>query len=169
MPSRLRQSGRPSSERTRKSNEYALRRPSDPGKQGRRQSSFILDRHVVIEGVRTEPEQELPTRPFKGVLGDTSELRIIEQLMGSASDYNISELARVTQVSRPTVHKAVRKLLECGVLQVHSTRGNMKFYGLNEQWSIGNVLTKVDGKQSEPDNPDEALMRRIQSPTYDRE
>ncbi len=116
-----------------------------------------------------EPEQQVPTHPFRGVLGDTSELRIIEQLMTSAADFNISELARVTQVSRPTVHKAVRKLLESGVIQVHSRRGNMKFYGLNEEWSIGNVLTKVQGKQSPPDNEAEALIRRIQSPVYDRE
>jgi len=117
----------------------------------------------------TEPEPQVPTHPFRGVLGDTSELRIIEQLMSSASDFNISELARVTQVSRPTVHKAVRKLLESGVLEVHSTRGNMKFYGLNEKWSIGNVLTKVQGKRSAPDNEAEELIRRIQSPVYDRE
>ncbi|MDD1773850.1 MAG: winged helix-turn-helix domain-containing protein [Methanomassiliicoccales archaeon] len=103
------------------------------------------------------------------MLGDTSELRIIEQLMASASDFNISELSRVTQVSRPTVHKAVRRLLESGILQVHSTRGNMKFYGLNENWDIGNILTKVKGIQRTPDDEGEALVRRIQSPTYGRE
>jgi DNA-binding transcriptional ArsR family regulator len=123
----------------------------------------------VVEKTLTEPEQQVPEHPFRGVLGDTSELRIIEQLMSSSSDFNISELARVTQVSRPTVHKAVRKLLESGVLEVHSTRGNMKFYGLNEEWSIGNVLTKVKGKRSAPDNEGEELIRRIQSPVYDRE
>jgi len=117
----------------------------------------------------TQPEPDVQGRPFKGVLGDTSELRIIEHLLASSCDFNISELARATQVSRPTVHKAVRKLLECGVLQVHSTRGNMRFYGLNEDWSIGNVLTKIQGRQGDPDGDAEALMRRIQSPVYDRE
>jgi len=120
-------------------------------------------------GAQTEPEHEEPGQPFKGVLGDTSELRIIEQLLSATCDFNITELSRVTQVSRPTVHKAVRKLLECGVIEVHSTRGNMKFYGLSENWEIGNVLTKVQGKQSAPSNESEALMRRIQSPIYERE
>ena len=103
------------------------------------------------------------------MLGDTSELRIIEQLLASTCDLNITELSKVTQVSRPTVHKAVRKLLECGVIKVNSTRGNMKFYGLSEDWAIGNVLTKVQGRQSAPENEVEAMMRRIQSPTYGRE
>ncbi len=103
------------------------------------------------------------------MLGDTSELRIIEQLLSSACDLNITELSKITQVSRPTVHKAVRKLLECGVIEVHATRGNMKFYGIREDWEIGNVLTKFRGKQSAPDNESEALMRRIQSPIYERE
>jgi len=89
--------------------------------------------------------------------------------MSSPSDFNISELARATQVSRPTVHKAVRRLLESGIIKVHSTRGNMKFYGLSDDWDFGNVLTKINGKKSEPLNDVEALMRRIQSPTYDRE
>ncbi len=89
--------------------------------------------------------------------------------MSSTSDLNITELAKVTQISRPTVHKAVRKLLESGVIQVHSTRGNMKFYGLSEDWNMGNVLTKVNGKQGEPENEVEALIRRIQAPSYGRE
>ena len=117
----------------------------------------------------TELEGETQSQPFKGVLGDTSELRIIEQLLSSASDLNITELSKVTRVSRPTVHKAVRKLLECGVIEVHATRGNMRFYGLSEDWGFGNILTMVNGRQSPPDNLGEALMRRIQSPIYGRE
>lgn len=103
------------------------------------------------------------------MLGDTSELRIIERLLSSTHDLNITEISKATQVSRPTVHKAVRKLLERGVIEVHSTRGNMRFYGLSEDWEIGNVLTMIQGKQSAPDNEGEALMRRIQSPIYGRE
>ncbi len=103
------------------------------------------------------------------MLGDTSELRIIEQLLSATCDLNITELSKVTQVSRPTVHKAVRKLLECGVVQVHSTRGNMKFYGLSEDWQMGNVLTRVGGNGKPPVDESEALIRRIQSPTYGRE
>ena len=118
---------------------------------------------------RTELESEDQSQPFKGVLGDTSELRIIERLLSSTSDLNITELSKVTQVSRPTVHKAVRKLLECGVIEVHATRGNMKFYGLSTDWDIGNVLTAVQGRRSPPDNEGEALIRRIQSPVYGRE
>lgn len=98
------------------------------------------------------------------MLGDTSELRIIEQLMSSPAHLNISELAKATQVSRPTAHKAVRKLLECGVLEVHSSRGNTRFYGLSDGWDIGNVVTKV---RRDDDGGDSA--KRIQSPVYDRE
>jgi len=118
---------------------------------------------------QTDTEGKGPAQPFKGVLGDTSELRIIEGLLSSTADLNITQLAKVTQISRPTVHKAVRKLLDQGVIEVHSTRGNMRFYGLNADWEIGNVMTMVKGKQSAPDNEGEALMRRIQSPTYGRE
>ena len=118
---------------------------------------------------QTDTEGEGPAQPFKGVLGDTSELRIIERLLSSTDDLNITELSKAAQISRPTVHKAVRKLLECGVIEVHATRGNMRFYGLSENWEIGNVLTMIQGKQSAPDNEGEALMRRIQSPIYGRE
>jgi len=89
--------------------------------------------------------------------------------MSSSSDFNISELARVTRISRPTVHKAVSKLLECGVLKVNSTRGNMRFYGLNDDWDLGNVLTMVNKKTNPQEADIQALMRRIQSPIYDRE
>lgn len=127
---------------------------------------------MAIEGTgesQTDTEGEGPAQPFKGVLGDTSELRIIERLLSSTDSLNITQLANATQISRPTVHKAVRKLLERGVIEVHSTRGNMRFYGLSADWEIGNVLTMIKGKQSAPDNEGEALMRRIQSPTYGRE
>lgn len=71
--------------------------------------------------------------PFEGLLGNTSELRLLEHLMSLPRfDFNISELSRVSGVTRPPVDKVVKKFVDWEIMEVLSRRGNMTFYKLNE-------------------------------------
>jgi len=80
-------------------------------------------------------------RPYEGVLGDTSELRIIEHLMSLPGfDFNITEIARSARISRPAADKVVKKFARWGVVKVLRKRGNMTFYKLNEDSPIVNSI-----------------------------
>ena len=48
--------------------------------------------------------------PFEGIFGDSRELRLIQFLLPTKGlEFNISELARETGISRQTMIKLVRK------------------------------------------------------------
>jgi len=73
------------------------------------------------------------TAPFEGVFGDTSELRVIQFLLPLKSlEFNISELARGTGISRQTMVSVMRKLAKWNVLKLTSTHGNANYYAINE-------------------------------------
>lgn len=72
-------------------------------------------------------------KPFEGLFGDGSELRVIQFMLPSKGlEFNISELARGTGVSRQTLVRVVRKLLNWNVLMIASKHGNANYYALNE-------------------------------------
>ena len=72
-------------------------------------------------------------QPFEGVLGNTVQLRLLQHLMSTPRlDFNITELQRVTGVSRPSVDKVVKMFLHWGVVRETGKRGNMTFYTINE-------------------------------------
>lgn len=73
-------------------------------------------------------------QPFEGVLGNTVQLRLLQHLMSTPRlDFNITELQRVTGVSRPSVDKVVKMFLQWGVVRETGKRGNMTFYTINEE------------------------------------
>jgi len=72
-------------------------------------------------------------RPFQGVLGNTSELRVLEHLISLPRfDFNITELARAARLSRPAADKVVKNFTEWGIVTALQKRGNMTFYKLDE-------------------------------------
>jgi DNA-binding transcriptional regulator GbsR (MarR family) len=72
-------------------------------------------------------------KPFEGIFGDGSELRVIQFMLPSKGlEFNISELARGTGVTRQTLVHVVRKLVYWNVLMIASKHGNANYYALNE-------------------------------------
>ncbi len=72
-------------------------------------------------------------RPFEGVFGDTSELKVIQFLLPlSDLEFNISEIARSVGVSRQTLEPVIKKLTKWNVLKVVSRHGNARYYAMNK-------------------------------------
>ena len=73
------------------------------------------------------------TAPFEGVFGDTSELRVIQFLLPLKDlEFNFSELARGTGISRQTMVSVMRKLAKWNVLKLTNRHGNANYYAINE-------------------------------------
>jgi DNA-binding Lrp family transcriptional regulator len=71
--------------------------------------------------------------PFEKVFGDTSELRVIQFLLPMKDyEFNISDLARGSGVSRQALNSVVRKLLKWHVLKVVSKRSNANYYAFDK-------------------------------------
>ncbi|HPT20267.1 MAG TPA: hypothetical protein PLJ25_09395, partial [Methanothrix sp.] len=83
--------------------------------------------------------------PFEGLLGDSSELRTI-QFMLPVRDlkFNISELARETFISRQTMMRVVKKLLQWNVLRITGKYGGANYYALNFESGIVKAFEDMD-------------------------
>jgi len=72
-------------------------------------------------------------RPFEGVLGNTVELRTIERLLASPrAEFNVSDLARMTGVSRGSSTLVVRTFLEFGIIEAAGMRAGVEYFRLRE-------------------------------------
>jgi len=64
--------------------------------------------------------------PFEGVLGNTVQLRLLQHLMSTPRlDFNITELQRITKVSRPSVDRTIKNFVQWGMVRETGRRGNM--------------------------------------------
>jgi len=89
-------------------------------------------------------------RPFQGILGNTSELRVLEHLASLPKlDFNITELARAAKLSRPAADKVAKKFAEWGVIEVLQKRGNMTFYKLDERSALVTSFLAFDDSIAE--------------------
>ncbi len=71
--------------------------------------------------------------PFEKIFGDTSELRVIESLLPNKNrDFNITEIAEESDISRQAAIPVVKKLLQWNLLKIDSKRGNANYYKVNE-------------------------------------
>ena len=71
-------------------------------------------------------------KPFDGLLGDTKELRILDFLLQMESfSFNITELEREADVSRPTATRIIRMFKERGIVKVERTEGRSAYYKIN--------------------------------------
>ena len=72
-------------------------------------------------------------KPFEGVFGNNSELKVIQFLLPlSDLEFNISELARNVGVSRQTLEPVIKKLAKWNVLKVVSRHGNARYFAMNK-------------------------------------
>lgn len=79
-------------------------------------------------------EMKTLNRPFEGILGNTIELRIVERLMASPNvEFNPTDLAKMTGISRDSATKAIKKLNEWNVMSFVERKGNMDLYTLNSE------------------------------------
>lgn len=95
--------------------------------------------------------------PFEGVLGNTSELRMLEYLLPlEGIDFNITELAEEIGVSRVTVTRIVKKFVELGVLNSKKA-SRITYYGINPDSPIVKNIDQLNNILIENILGDEAL------------
>ncbi|MBU2565012.1 MAG: hypothetical protein KJ655_01980 [Candidatus Thermoplasmatota archaeon] len=86
-------------------------------------------------------DEDRGEKPFEGVLGNNCELRLLEYLLSLPNfDFNITELSRVSGVSRPRTNDVVKKFLEWKIVREKMKRGNMRFYELNKESSLVDAM-----------------------------
>ena len=77
------------------------------------------------------PDSFDPVGPFGGVLGRTIELTALDFLLGfPTKEFNVSELARASEISRPSARDVILKFLEWGLLEEAGQHGNADYYRL---------------------------------------
>lgn len=71
-------------------------------------------------------------KPFEGLLGNTVNSRLLEYLMALPKlDFNITELARQSGVSRQSVTRILQLFLTWKIVRESAHRGNMTYYKIN--------------------------------------
>lgn len=75
--------------------------------------------------------------PFEGLLGNNSELRMLEYLLPlEGIEFNITELAEEVGVSRVTATRNVKKFVEWGILNLTRAAGATTYYSINHESPI---------------------------------
>jgi hypothetical protein len=71
-------------------------------------------------------------RPFEGILGNTVQLRLLENLIANGpANFNKRELGEVAGIARASTDKAIESFLEWGILKVSEKHGAMTLYALD--------------------------------------
>ncbi len=84
-------------------------------------------------------------KPFEGLFGDSSELRVIQYMLPlKGLEFNITELARGTGVTRQTLVHVVKKLAKWNILRIASKHVNANYYALNEGSGFVEAFENLD-------------------------
>jgi|GEM_PF-1907692 len=79
-------------------------------------------------------DEDRGEKPFEGILGNNCVLRLLEYLLSLPNfDFNVTELSRVSGVSRPRTNDVIKNFLEWKIVREKMERGNMRFYELNKE------------------------------------
>lgn len=98
------------------------------------------------------------SRPFEGLLGNNSELRMLEYLLPlEGIEFNITELAEEVRVSRVTAALNVKKFVEWGILNLTRTAGATTYYSINNQSPIVKSIEQLNNVLIEKILGDETL------------
>jgi DNA-binding transcriptional ArsR family regulator len=82
---------------------------------------------------------------FKDIFGDSPQTKILDFLADHPDfDYSISEIAKNSKVSRPTVYKIKDILLKKGLIIQTREQGGSPLYKLNIENKIVQVMLKFD-------------------------
>lgn len=85
--------------------------------------------------------------PFEGLLGNSNELKIIQFLLPLGSlEFNISEIARGTGVTRQTLEPVIRKLNKWHVIKIASKHGNANYYVMDENSGFIEVFEDLNNR-----------------------
>lgn len=84
-------------------------------------------------------------KPFEGILGNSSELKMIEYLLPlDEIEFNITELSKDVGISRPTTTEIVNKFVKWGILKLTRTTGNMTYYSINYKSPIVKSIEQLN-------------------------
>jgi predicted transcriptional regulator len=83
--------------------------------------------------------------PFEKLFGDTSELRVIESLIPKRDyNFNITEIAEESNISRQAAIPVVKKFLEWEMIKIDSKRGNANYYKINEDSELIKAFNNIN-------------------------
>ncbi len=79
------------------------------------------------------------------LFGDYPQVRVLDFLVESRSfDYSITDIARMSNVARPTLYELIEGLLKLGIIKETRKTGNARMFALNKENAIVKSLTKFD-------------------------
>jgi len=82
---------------------------------------------------------------FKEIFGESPQTKILDFLGDHPNyDYNISDLAEYTGVSRPTLYKIIPKMIKKGLIIETRRVGKSKMYKLNTKNELIKIILKFD-------------------------
>lgn len=85
------------------------------------------------------------SRPFEGLFGNNSELRMLEYLLPlEGIEFNLTELAEEVGVSRVTAALNVKKFVEWGILNLTRTAGATTYYSINNESPIVKSIEQLN-------------------------
>ncbi len=76
-------------------------------------------------------------KPFEGLLGNSSELRMIEYLLPlDRIEFSIGELAKNVGISKIIADRNVKKFVKWGLLSITRKTGSISYYSINQNSPI---------------------------------
>ena len=82
---------------------------------------------------------------FKDIFGDSPQTKILDFLADHPNyDYNVSDIAKQSEVSRPTVYKVLDLLQEKKLIIKTRESGNSSLYKLNLKNGLVRLMLKFD-------------------------
>jgi predicted transcriptional regulator len=79
------------------------------------------------------------------LFGDYPQVRVLDFLIESRSfDYSITDMARMSNVARPTLYELMERLLEMGIIKETRKTGNARMFALDKESPIVKSLAKFD-------------------------
>ncbi len=77
------------------------------------------------------------SKPFEGLFGNNSELRIIEYLLPLKDiEFSINELAKDVGISKIIADRNIKKFVKWGLLSLTRTTGTTSYYSVNDKSPI---------------------------------
>ena len=97
-------------------------------------------------------------KPFEGLFGNNSELRMIEYLLPlDKIEFNINELAKDVGISKIIADRNVKKFLKWGLLNITRNTGTTAYYSINLESPIVKCIEQFNNTLIEKILGDEKL------------
>ncbi len=79
------------------------------------------------------------------IFGDYPQVRVLDFLIENrVFDYSLSDIARGSNVARPTLYEMVDGLMEVGIIEEPRKSGNARMFRLKKESPVVQFLTKFD-------------------------